>query len=1255
MVMGGYGSGKSHLLLMLAELGEPDTVLAGRAWWPEIQGSRRPLVVTVSLVEHASARSLEEILLEGVARRLDRTPFVAADRRPRWQAAHAAIREAGYGGLLLLVDELSAYLRARTPVSALREDVRLLQYLGEEREFPLTLVATLQESLERATEADPEAVRRLRDRYVTLPLTGAHLESVVTERLLRPLPGHDEATAKVESRLRRALGRLPWDRQRLMRLYPVHPATLEHLESLRHYLSATRGALDFLYRTLKGDPEHGIGALLDEPLGVWLTPDRLFPHFAARLAEAPETAPLVERVGSLYGTEGERLFGTEAPLARRIADLLCVEAAGMRPRARTAEEIAQALALEEFGLDPGLAQVAVESLLERMTDQGAYVVRVENELASRDAAGSEGADEEDVGDIAGRPRRLAVRYRIDPDADQALAVRRRLGSAMARAREGESVEDRIGLVRGALRETGESLSVPVARLIRERESTIRVRWQQTERTGILWCGDLRELTGADVRAWARESARVGHDFTLAVALPSDREGHLLARQHLETELLATLAEAETERGTGKDVWGGDPGGARGQGKGKSRETGRETGRGTERGEKRPGNRETGDVAPGSVAFWVPASWEDLDLAREVRALADIRREFQGTDSEVALSALAAADALLGERLPALGRSMVERYFAGEWILGSGESLGRLEGLSLMGFHEVLATLVKSVLEARHPAHAGIMPRLVPSSFPQQIWSRIVEGLFREGEAAFTGDPEAAQAVEAVLVPLGLAAKHGHGYQVRLDPQRSGPLSALFGSVTAPDALEGLPASDPHDSGRNRTSLAEVEVRLMKGPLGLDPVSSRLTILAAVLGGLVLAYANGRRVPLSRLRDLGSLDAVDALSLAGPQDTHSVPEALKNLPFLTAQAEGAYLPSRQRELWARAAKWKAEHQRRQGDETALMELAHHPIFREWDLTEALGDLAVQSRLLSQVTVSLPPLEGLSRLSEASEAEGLEVGERLRRAEAWSEFLTRTAERLIAQERYLRSQAFDRLAEVSPELAAEREKLLLTLTALPGLLSQEAQAGWLSRVDAFQDAYAHLYGEAHSRAVGSDPSAALERLERLHGAPWLEEDLTLRDQILTSYCRLKPGRALAVEPACPCGYRIGDPSLAARLSVYGERLAGHRTERAPLQVTTVPEPGAPEGAGLSDPAVSGPGRPVEPGPGLASAAATGKAPGEPFGQDQGRDPMRRATVRRLSDLATALGSRGGAPVQAAELRRRFEVWLLAREDEEIEIRP
>ena len=197
MVMGGYGSGKSHLLLMLAELGEPDTVLAGRAWWPEIQGSRRPLVVTVSLVEHASARSLEEILLEGVARRLDRTPFVAADRRPRWQAAHAAIREAGYGGLLLLVDELSAYLRARTPVSALREDVRLLQYLGEEREFPLTLVATLQESLERATEADPEAVRRLRDRYVTLPLTGAHLESVVTERLLRPLAGHDEATAKV--------------------------------------------------------------------------------------------------------------------------------------------------------------------------------------------------------------------------------------------------------------------------------------------------------------------------------------------------------------------------------------------------------------------------------------------------------------------------------------------------------------------------------------------------------------------------------------------------------------------------------------------------------------------------------------------------------------------------------------------------------------------------------------------------------------------------------------------------------------------------------------------------------------------------------------------------------------------------------------------------------------------------------------------------------------------------------------------------
>lgn len=1193
MVMGGYGSGKSHLLLMLAELAEPESVLTDRPWWPrDFAAGLPPCAVTVSLVEHAVSRSLEEILLEAIGRRLD-LPEVstgAGDRRALWQVAGQAVKDGRYGSLLLLVDELSAYLRARTPVSALREDVRLLQYLGEQRTFPLTLVATLQESLERATEADPEAVRRLRDRYVTLPLTGAHLETIVTERLLRPRPGHDEATARVEARLRRALGRLPWEAERLRRLYPVHPGTLEHLEGLRHYLSATRGALDFLYRQLRGDPEHGIEALLEQPLGTWLTPDRLFDTFALRLTEAPETAPLVERVGSLYRTEGERLFGGEAPLARRIADLLCVEAAGVRPRARSATEIAQSLALDEFGLDPGLTELAVEAVLEQMVSQGAYVVREEGPLGPDDPTREEGPAPNG-------------RYRVDPEADAALVVKRRLASFVDRARANGSMEDRVLLVRGALAQTDESLAVPVARLIRERESAVTVRWQQTERSGAVWCGDLRELTVADVIGWADENATAGHDFTVVVALPGEGRDQADARAHLETRLLPALS-------------------------------GREAG--------------------GSVAFWLPALWPDLDLVMEVQALTAMQREFATTDSAAAQGARAACEALLGERLPEVGRRMVERYFAGEWVLGSGESLGRLEGLSLMGFSEVLATLAKSLLEARHSAHGGVMPRLVPGTFPRSTWARIVTGLLTEGEAAASGDPEAAQAIDGVLVPLGLAAKHGHGYQVRLDPQRSPALAGLLGT------LAGEAGSDPPEA--RRVPLAQAERRLMKGPLGLDWVSARLTVLTATLGGLAGAYAHDRRVPLSRLKDLESLEVVDSLSLGGASESRSVPESLGRLPFLGPRAEGAYLPARQRELWARAVKWKAERQGRTADEAALLELSHHPLFRAWDFAQGLRDLASQAHLLSQIAVSLPPLDGLGRLAEASEAEGPDVAIRLAQAEEWSTFLATTAERLIRQERYLRHGAFGRLEAIDAGLEGGRRSLLERLASTPGLTSRESREAWLADSDAWAQDYARLYTDTHRRAVGSDPTATVAMLEKRHGAPWAEADRTLRDGILGRYCRLTPGRALAVEPVCPCGFRLGDQPLTESLAAYAEMLAAHQSGR-PAAAVPVP---------VADGRVTtGPGdlpRAVLPanGPSIAAADRTsGLPPGNPdaagggpvpTSQDgmQGAPFTEHTAVRRMRDLTEALAIAQGERISASELRRRFEAWLRAAPEEEIEIR-
>lgn len=119
LVIGHFGSGKSHFLAALGELLEnPRRAHNLPAWDAALQTSaleaRESLAVTVPLVEYRSGAGLEDLTWRRAWRALGRdAPPPSDDRSEAWGRLLGCVRAGGRSGLLLLLDELSEFLRCK--------------------------------------------------------------------------------------------------------------------------------------------------------------------------------------------------------------------------------------------------------------------------------------------------------------------------------------------------------------------------------------------------------------------------------------------------------------------------------------------------------------------------------------------------------------------------------------------------------------------------------------------------------------------------------------------------------------------------------------------------------------------------------------------------------------------------------------------------------------------------------------------------------------------------------------------------------------------------------------------------------------------------------------------------------------------------------------------------------------------------------------------------------------------------------------
>jgi hypothetical protein len=495
LLVGHFGSGKSHFLAAVAELlQDPRRALDLTGWDPATRAAalaaRTSLAVTVPLVEYRAEANLEDAAWSRAWQSLGReAPPASSDRTGTWSLLLQAVRAAGLPGVVLLIDELSEFLRAKRG-PALTEDLRFLQFMGEwARQQPVVVLGALQESLDEVANVSDRELARIRDRYpVRLGLSMGHVEDLVRGRLVPLCEDAEGVVDQVYRDLRKAFPGWQLTRERFSACYPVHPEALTLLDGLRFVLSQQRGVVDFICRQLRGDVAAGIPRWLDQPADHLLGPDRVYDHFRGRLTERVETRALAETVVPYYERTLPALFdaGPDRELALRTVKLLTLLAASPLERRRDARELAELLLCRVSALDPEANATYLErTILEPLVGHGAYVV----EHAGPSATTYEVALEADASLTAARLMEQ-VRGQLQPDDRRVIE---------------------------ALIELGGSPSLSIDLLRKAGRSRRQVIWQQTLRHLVVIAGRLPELTRQDLDELVGALERTAAEVALVVA------------------------------------------------------------------------------------------------------------------------------------------------------------------------------------------------------------------------------------------------------------------------------------------------------------------------------------------------------------------------------------------------------------------------------------------------------------------------------------------------------------------------------------------------------------------------------------------------------------------------------------------------------------------------------------------------------------------------------------------------------------------
>jgi hypothetical protein len=243
LVVGNYGTGKSHLMSVVSSLAGDASLLEALNHKGVADASRqiagRFKVIRTEI--GATTMSLRDILVGELEENLDKfdvnyvfpeTSTISSHKRAFEDMVVAFHNVYPDQGLLLVVDELLDYLRSRKDQELIL-DLNFLREIGEVcKDLRFRFVAGVQEAIFDSSRFTfvSDSIRRVKDRFEQVLIARRDVKFVVAERLLKK---NAEQQAKIRDYLMpfaKFYGGLNEQMDEFVRLFPVHPDYIDTFE-----------------------------------------------------------------------------------------------------------------------------------------------------------------------------------------------------------------------------------------------------------------------------------------------------------------------------------------------------------------------------------------------------------------------------------------------------------------------------------------------------------------------------------------------------------------------------------------------------------------------------------------------------------------------------------------------------------------------------------------------------------------------------------------------------------------------------------------------------------------------------------------------------------------------------------------------------------------------------------------------------------------------------------------------------------------
>lgn len=245
LVVGNYGTGKSHLMSVISALAE-NSDLATHLNDKNVVGTAEKISGRFKVVRTeigATTMSLRDILMaeleEHLAEMSVSYSFPPADKVPNNKRSFEEMMTAFHQeypdhGLLLVVDELLDYLRTRKDQELIL-DLNFLREIGEVcKDLRFRFIAGVQEAIFDSPRFSfvADSIRRVKDRFEQILIARRDVKFVVAERLLKKTAEQQVKIREYLTPFAKFYGCMNERMDEFVRLFPVHPDYIDTFEQV---------------------------------------------------------------------------------------------------------------------------------------------------------------------------------------------------------------------------------------------------------------------------------------------------------------------------------------------------------------------------------------------------------------------------------------------------------------------------------------------------------------------------------------------------------------------------------------------------------------------------------------------------------------------------------------------------------------------------------------------------------------------------------------------------------------------------------------------------------------------------------------------------------------------------------------------------------------------------------------------------------------------------------------------------------------